>query len=276
VLGKGRDTLAYRVLSSDITTMTLQPSLFVSHGAPTIYFESGPATHFLRTLGHQLAKPDAIIAVTAHWESDQVQLGGAGNPPMIYDFFGFPEELYRLSYPAPGSPALAEKALGLLKAAEVPASIDFDRGYDHGTWSPLMLMFPEAAIPVVQVSVQPGSDARHHLAVGAILGPLRADNVLILGSGGAVHNLRHFRPNSASVPQWASDFEQWLSDLAITGDRDAAANWEEQAPTPFLAHPRDEHFLPFLVAMGAGSGAGRLLHRGFEHGALSMAAFAFD
>lgn len=254
----------------------LQPSIFVSHGAPTLVFESGPATHFLRDLGRTLPRPDAILAVTAHWETAEPQVGSAVRPGTIHDFYGFPDELYRIRYPAPGAPGVADKALELLKGAGMPASTDAERGMDHGTWSPLVLMYPGADIPVAQLSVQPEKDPRHHVAMGAALAPLRSDNVLILGSGGAVHNLRFFRPGGEAVPQWARDFEQWLTDLALSGDREAAAGWAEQAPGPSIAHPRDEHFLPFLVAMGAGSGPGRVLHRGFEHGALSMAAYAFD
>ena len=257
------------------------PSLFVSHGAPTLPFEdASPARAFLAGLGGQIPKPRAILAVSAHWETARPTLSGAERPATVHDFYGFPRELYALRYPAPGAPALAERAAGLLREAGLPAGLDPGQGLDHGAWVPLLLAFPEADIPVAQLSVQPAGGAAAHLALGRALAPLRDEGVLILGSGGAVHNLGRIRygggPLPVSAPAWAQAFEDWLVGAVEAGDAAALAAWLDEAPEARIAQPSDEHFLPLLVALGAGGGApGRVLHRGFEHGSLSMAAFGW-
>ncbi len=253
------------------------PSLFVSHGAPTLPFEAAsPARAFLAGLGRQLPRPLAILAVSAHWETARPTLSIAERPATVHDFHGFPRELYALRYPVPGAPALAERAAGLLRAAGLRAELDPGQGLDHGAWVPLLLAYPEADIPVVQLSVQPASDAAAHLALGRALAPLRDEGVLVLGSGGAVHNLGRIRYGGGPLPAWAQAFEDWLVGAVEAGDAAALAAWLDDAPEARVAQPSDEHFLPLLVALGAGGGApGRVLHRGFEHGSLSMAAFAW-
>jgi len=258
--------------------MTL-PALFVSHGAPTLVLEDIPARDFLKGLGAAVGKPTAVLAVSAHWETDAPALSTVERPETIHDFYGFPEALYRLSYPAPGAPALADEAAKLLKEAGLAATMAPSRGLDHGAWVPLMLMYPEADIPVTQLSIQPHLGPAHHLAVGRALAPLRSQNVLILGSGGAIHNLRAlaWREHDAP-PAWAADFDRWLADHAETGDAEALVAYRKMAPNAEHAHPRDEHFMPFFVALGAGGkGAkGKRLHASFAHGSLSMAAFSFS
>jgi len=252
------------------------PSVFVSHGSPTIVDETGHGAAFLRSLGESLGRPKAILCVTAHWETTVVTVGGADRPGMIYDYYGFPEHLYTLEYPAPGAPALAQRAGELIAAAGIPCTRDDERGYDHGTFMPLMLMYPDADIPVAQLSVQPALGPQHELAVGRALTPLRGEDVLILASGGAVHNLRWFRLGARDVPDWASGFETWLGDKVVAGDAESIADYRARTPHGAMAHPRDEHFLPLLVAMGAGGGGtGRVLHAGFEHGAIGMSAYAW-
>jgi 4,5-DOPA dioxygenase extradiol len=163
--------------------MTAIPALFVSHGAPTQVVEPGPAREFLVGLREPVERPRAILCATAHWTTEAPRLGAAAVPETIHDFSGFPEALYRLRYPAPGDPDLAERATGLLREAGLPTDLDRERGLDHGTWPPLLVAWPEADIPVVQLSVQPARDVAHHLAVGRALAPLREDGVLVLGSG---------------------------------------------------------------------------------------------
>jgi 4,5-DOPA dioxygenase extradiol len=199
-------------------------------------------------------------------------------PETIHDFYGFPEELYRLTYPAPGAPDLAERALGLLGDAGIEGALDPSRGLDHGAWNPLMLMYPQADIPVTQLSVQPDQPPAHHLAVGRALRPLRDEGVLILASGGAVHNLRQFRVDREKPALWATSFDDWLAARVEAGDAASLVEFRAQADSR-NAHPTDEHFLPFFVALGAGTQGdaekGAALHRSFVHGSLSMAAYAW-
>jgi 4,5-DOPA dioxygenase extradiol len=253
------------------------PSVFVSHGAPSLILGDSPARRFLEGLGASLGRPRAVLCVSAHWETAQPAASAAAAPATIHDFFGFPESLYRLDYPAPGAPELAMRAAALLKESGFACDVDRGRGLDHGAWAPLMLMYPAAEVPVAQLSVQPVLGPPQHVALGRALAPLGEAGVLVLGSGGAVHNLRHFRPGSGEVPEWARRFEDWLVDRVTAGDAAAVAAYRTESRDGALAHPRDEHFLPLCVAFGAGgAGAkGRVLHRGFMDGGLGMAAFAF-
>lgn len=253
------------------------PVLFVSHGAPTLPLEAAsPARRFLEELGPRLARPTAILCVSAHWEAPSPMVSNAVRPETIHDFYGFPEALYRLRYPAPGAPQFAERVCECLGAAGIAAATA-ERGLDHGAWVPLLLAYPEADVPVLQLSVQPTLGGAAHVALGRALAPLREEGVLVLGSGGAVHNLRYFRPGSRDVPGWASAFEDWLVAAVEAGDADALAGYRRSSELAAQAHPTEEHFLPLLVAFGAGDARpGTTLHRGFEHGAMSMAAFSFD
>ncbi|MSO91805.1 MAG: dioxygenase [Rhodospirillales bacterium] len=255
-----------------------RPSVFVSHGAPTLVLDDSPAKTFLESLGRRLGRSRAILCVSAHWETAVPAVSAAANPATIHDFGGFPEELHRIRYPAPGAPWLAERVATLLGEQGLNCEISPDRGLDHGAWVPLMLMYRDASIPATQLSVQPTLGPRHHLRVGRALETLRAENVLVLGAGSAVHNLRYFRPGGTAVPAWARRFDDWLADVVTAGDAEMLANYRDLAPDAAIAHPTDEHLLPLAVAMGAGGdGArGRVMHRGFMDGGLSMAAFAFD
>lgn len=248
------------------------PSVFVSHGAPTLIIENSPGRDFLAGLGTTLGKPSAVIAVSAHWTTRAPAVSGAAQPETIHDFYGFPRPLYQMRYPAPGAVALADRVRALTGAV-----IDPDQGLDHGAWVPLMLMYPEADIPVAQLSVQPGRSAADHLALGRALEPLRRDGVLILGSGGAVHNLGDFRFGDGTAAGWAKGFAGWLDGVLMAGDTDSVAEWKTRCPEARLAHPTDEHFLPLPVALGAAGPAVRTerLHAGFEHGSIGMHAYAF-
>lgn len=257
----------------------MRPSVFVSHGSPMLMFEDVPARTFLAGLGATLGRPASILAISAHWETASPRASVVDRPPTIHDFGGFPDELYRVQYPAPGAPELARRAIDLLSKAGLTATADDARGLDHGAWVPLSLIYPGADIPVAQLSIQTALGPAHHLALGRALAPLRADDVLVLGTGSATHNLsrmefgRHDAP-----PQWARDFDEWLGAAFAAGDEAALVDYRLQAPYAREAHPRDEHLLPSLVAFGAGGpGAkGHRLHRSFTHGSLSMAAFTFE
>ncbi len=253
--------------------MPVFPSVFVSHGAPTLTLENSRGRDFLATLGTRLGRPSAILAVSAHWTTRRPAVSGAVRPETVHDFYGFPEELYRLRYPAPGAPALADRVAGLTGAV-----IDPSQGLDHGAWVPLLLMYPEADIPVAQFAVQPGQSAADHIALGRQLADLRREGVLILGSGGAVHNLREFVSGGSGTARWATGFADWLDAALTAGDADAVANWLTACPDARRAHPSDEHFLPLPVALGAAGDGFRAerLHAGFEHGSLGMQAYAFS
>ncbi|HEX9461669.1 MAG TPA: class III extradiol ring-cleavage dioxygenase [Alphaproteobacteria bacterium] len=255
-----------------------RPAIFVSHGSPMLMFEPVRARDFLAGLGRTLGRPAAILAVSAHWETPAVRASTTARSETIHDFGGFPQELYQVQYDAPGAPALAENAIALLKGAAVPVAAE-NYGLDHGAWVPLSLMYPDADIPVAQLSIQPSAGPSHHIAVGRALAPLRDKDVLILASGSATHNLgtmeygRHDSP-----PAWATAFDGWLADALESGDEAALADYRKQAPYAREAHPRDEHLLPVFVAFGAGgpAGKGRRLHSSFTHGSLSMAAYLFE
>jgi len=253
------------------------PALFVSHGSPMLVFEDIPARKFIAGLGATMPRPKAILCVSAHWETDRPAVSGAARPETIHDFSGFPEALYRLQYPAPGAPELAKRVAELIPNM----IIDKGQGLDHGAWNPLMLIYPEADIPVAQLSIQLTAGPAAHVALGRKLAPLREEGVLILATGGAVHNLRQFQIDSRTPADWAIAFDDWLAERIAAGDAEALVDYKRQRPAEArLAHPREEHFLPLFVALGAGlegssKGKGRALHRSFAHGSLSMAAYAW-
>lgn len=250
------------------------PSIFVSHGAPTLLLSDVPARTFLASLGQQIPRPTGIVAVSAHWDTDVPAVSVVRRPDTIHDFYGFPEALYKLRYDAAGATQLAEKVAKLTGAAH-----DHHRGLDHGAWVPAMLGWPDADIPIFQLSVQPNMSPAHHIALGRKLGPLREEGVLVMGSGSAIHNLRALVHDEASEPEpWAQAFDDWLADTLEKGDEAALADYRARAPYAREAHPTDEHFLPLHVAFGAaGEGAqGRAMHRSFTLGNLSMASYVFN
>lgn len=251
----------------------LFPTLFVSHGAPTLVEEEGGAAAFLRRLGRTLPRPRAILCVTAHWETSVPTIGACPAPSTLHDFVGFPKSLYELRYPAPGAVAAAADTAAALRQAGLSYAVDHSRGLDHGTWVPLMLMYPDAQVPVAQLSVQPEAGPQHHLALGRALAPLRASGILILCSGAAVHNLAEL---GHGTPDWAESFQAWLTRTVSAGSDEDLVAYRNLRPEGSRAHPRDEHLLPLLVAMGAGGGAGRPLYEGFALGSVGMAAYAFE
>lgn len=251
--------------------------VFVSHGAPTLLMEDVPARAFLAGLSETIGTPRAIVAVSAHWETEAPTVGAPERFGTIHDFYGFPAPLYRLTYNPPGAPVLAQSVAARLQAAGFAVSQDRTRGLDHGAWVPLKAAFPEATIPVVSLSIQGERDPAHHVAVGRALAELEKDGVLVLASGSATHNLRLLQWQGGPAEDWAVEFEAWLNDKIAAGDVTALTEYRTRAPHAVRAHPRDEHLLPLFVALGAaGEGAhGRRLHGSFTHGSLSMAAYGF-
>ena len=255
------------------------PTLFLSHGSPMSAVEPGIAGAAWEHLGRTLPRPRAILIASAHWESSLLMLTGNPRPETIHDFGGFPDELYAIRYPAPGDPPLAARAALLLKQAGITAGIDGCRGLDHGAWVPLRYLYPEADIPVVQLSLQPGRDTAHHLAVGRALAPLTDDGVLVVGSGHTTHNLRDWmatRGRGGPLP-YATAFATWLRERLDAQDTDALLGYRDGAPEARRAHPTEEHFLPLFVALGAaGEGAhAEPVVEGFEGPALALDSYLF-
>lgn len=253
------------------------PSLFVSHGAPTLFLEAQPTRTFLTELGRSLPRPKAVLCVSAHWATETPTVTLAQSPGAIHDFYGFPEELFRVRYPAPGSPEVAHRALDLLNQAGISAMVDAARGLDHGAWVPLGLMYPQADVPVVQLSVQPGMAAEEHLAVGRALAVLSREGVLVMGSGGATHNLADLRWNGAAgqPPEYVASFDAWLKSAVLAGRTQELTDYLETAPYAARNHPTSEHLLPLFAPLGVG-GTPKLLHQEFTFGVLSMAAFLWQ
>jgi 4,5-DOPA dioxygenase extradiol len=234
-----------------------------------------PARAFLATLGKEVPRPKAIVAVSAHWNTEQPAVSLAAKPETIHDFYGFPDALYRLRYDAPGAPELAERVAELTGAGRDP-----NYGLDHGAWVPAMLGWPEADIPIFQLSVQPYMTPAHHIALGRKLSGLREEGVLVMGSGSTTHNLRRLVRGQHDTPPepWAKAFDDWVAEKAEQGDEAALANYRSAAPHARDAHPTDEHFLPLFIALGAARGNAKpeRVFDAIESGVLAMDAYVFN
>lgn len=256
------------------------PTLFLSHGSPLHASERSAAAEAWHGLAAALPRPRAVLMVSAHWESQHPMLGSAARPPTLHDFAGFPRELYEIRYAAPGSAELAAEAAALLSAAGMQPSQNGCRGLDHGAWVPLRWMYPDADVPVVQLSIQPERDAAHHHAAGRALEPLRARGVLVIGSGHATHHLGDWAQHRDPGPPlpYAAAFAQWLFGVLRDGDVPALLEWSARAPHAQRAHPTAEHLLPLFVALGAAGAApaAERVFAGFEGRALAMDAYRFD
>ena len=240
--------------------------------------EPGPAGEAWRALGGRIGKPRAVLVASAHWETSLPMLTGAAQPQTIHDFYNFPEPLYRLRYPAPGAPWLAQRAQSLLKDAGISASIDGTRGLDHGAWAPLLHAYPEADVPVVQISVQPALGPRHHVAVGAALKPLSEEGVLIMGSGHLTHNLRDWARGRGRPEPYAREFQAWVFDRLSAKDRESLIDYRSASPHGVRAHPTEEHFLPFFFALGAAGAEAQpeRVYDAIDSGVLAMDAYVFN
>ncbi|MBU3078590.1 DODA-type extradiol aromatic ring-opening family dioxygenase [Sphingomonas quercus] len=244
-----------------------QPALFIPHGGGPCFFMDDPAGHwtsmgdFLRALPATLPEPPrAILLVSGHWETQGFAFTSDPQPPLIYDYHGFPPETYQLRYDVPGSPGLADRAAQLLRGAGLAAAAEAGRGLDHGAFVPLKVAFPEAAVPVVEMSVDRGLDPVLHAAAGRALAPLRDEGVLIIGSGMSFHNMRGYGRAESTAP--SIDFDSWLTaTIALPGEARAAAlaGWAD-APAGRFSHPREDHLIPLMVAAGAADGPGRPIY----------------
>jgi len=250
------------------------PTLFLSHGSPMHAIQPGAVRGVWENLGRRLPRPKAILMVSAHWETNVPAVTGAARPETIHDFYGFPKPLYDIQYPAKGDPALASRALALLK--DFKATVDPVRGLDHGAWSPLLYMYPKADVPVVQLAVQTELGPKHHLAMGRALAPLAEENVLIFGSGHLTHNLRD-RSNDAPAA-YVREFQDWVKQRIERHALDELADYRRLTPNGVRAHPTDEHFLPLFVALGAAGTDYRAerLYDGIDTGSLAMDAYRFQ
>ncbi|MCB1386736.1 MAG: dioxygenase [Nitratireductor sp.] len=235
-----------------------QPALFISHGAPDIAVRPSPVRDYLVQFGKDHPRPDAIIIASAHYETLRPEVGGAAHPETIYDFGGFAPELYEMKYRAPGAPELAAEVASAFREAGLEARVNPAAGFDHGIWTPLILAFPQADIPVVPVSVQPDEDAAHHYRLGRALAPFRDRNILVVGSGHITHNLRAmFQAIRGGAVDRATEtaidgFIGWINGKLAEGDVASLLKWMEEAPHALANHPTPEHFMPFFVALGAG------------------------
>jgi 4,5-DOPA dioxygenase extradiol len=253
------------------------PTLFLAHGPPMLALEGGAWGRAVSALGSRLPPLRAVLVCSAHWEAPgSFQLSSAERPGVMHDFGGFPEALYTLDYPAPGSPELAAEAAGLLAGAGLEALLDPLRPLDHGAWVPLRHLLPEAGTPVVQLSLPRPRTPELLLAAGRALAPLRERGVLILGSGGIVHNLRRLDWEGASGPQpWATAFGGWIEDRLAAGDQASLRDWS-RAPGAQESVPTSEHLDPLFVALGASDAPPERLYDGWQLGSLSLASYVFS
>lgn len=258
------------------------PSFYVPHGGGPCFFMPDPnatwsgMAQFLRGIPATIpASPRALLVVSGHWETAGLALTGSQAPSLVYDYYGFPPETYRLTYPAPGDPALAARVASLLEDHGFPATVDASRGLDHGVFVPLKVVYPDASIPVVELSLDAGLDPARHLAVGRALRELRRDGVLLFCAGMSFHNLRALGDPRALAPSQA--FDAWLGEAcALPGEAraDRLAKWE-QAPAAHIAHPRPEHLLPLMVAAGASDAPGTRIYNERVLGTM-ISGFRFD
>ena len=221
--------------------------------------------------------PKAILMISGHWEAEDVAIMASSYPPMVYDYSGFPAETYQIVYPAPGAPEIAARTLGLLQSAGIAAHLDHHQGFDHGTFAPMAIMYPNADIPLFQISMLKSYDPRAHFAIGHALAPLRSESVLIVGSGLSFHNLRMFGP-AAKAPSEA--FDKWLGEtlmLAAPAREDVLIDWES-APYARVCHREEDHLVPLFVALGAAKGAKAtcIYHDTDLMGGVTASSYRFD
>lgn len=264
--------------------MARLPTYFISHGGGPWPWMDGPFRRQYDKLEASLAdiarevggKPRAVLMISGHWEADRATVQAGERPGMVYDYSGFPPHTYKIRYAAPGSPAVARRVKELLEAAGIPAALDAERGFDHGTFAPLQAMYPDADVPVVQLSLKHGYDPAEHLAIGRALKPLRDEGVLIVGSGLSWHNLRMFGP-AANAPSRA--FDGWLDETLAAAPQERTRRLEawETAPAARLAHPQEDHLVPLMVAVGAAEDekATRVYHEDGFMGGVTASSYRF-
>ena len=257
-----------------------QSSLFVPHGAPTFALRPGAAEAALVRVAARLPRPRAVIVVSAHWDTETPTVGMAGRLETMHDYWGFPRELYSIEYPASGCREAATEVLARLNDAGLGASGNETRGLDHGAWMPLRMMFPDADVPVVPLSIQSHLGPAHHLAVGRALAGLPSKGFLVVASGNLTHNLGDFRVaqvKGGQAPTYVRAFSDWVWQRLEAGDVPALLEYRSLAPAAARAHPSDEHLLPLYVALGAAGERCRAerFHTGVDDHVIAMDAFAF-
>ena len=264
----------------DPTPTTKAQIVYVSHGGGPLPILGDPGhramVDFMVRLPELLRKPEAVLVISAHWEESAATLLGAEAPPLFYDYYGFPEEAYAVTYPAPGNPGLADRIAGLLRQSGIPTRIDDRRGFDHGLFIPLKLMYPEADMPCLQLSLVRGMDPALHVALGAALRELRQENILVVGSGFSFHNQGAFSWQPGNVPDGANDaFQDWLIEtctgLPSRAEREERLIHWEKAPSARYCHPREEHLLPLHVCAGMADAPGVTIFDDYILGKRSVA-----
>ena len=260
--------------TSDVAASTSKlPALFISHGAPTLAIEQSATTSTLARIGQNLPKPRAIVIMSAHWQSAKLEISSNPQPKTWHDFSGFSSELYDIQYPAAGQPALAETLAQQLTARGITCSVNPVRACDHGVWAPLKHLYPEADVPIVQISLPQHYDSIACYQLGAQLAHLRDEQILVISSGNITHNLQALRWEADSIDQAAKTFKQWLlQQLKI--DIPAALDWQ-QYPDYKDIHPSDEHLLPLFFALGTGQRVS-VVHQSMAHHSLGMDIYRFD
>lgn len=258
----------------------VQPSLFVPHGAPTFALRPGAAGAAIARVASSLERPRAVVVVSPHWDTENPVVGAARKPQTIYDFWGFPDELYSLRYPATGCEEASQEVAGALRTAGFDVTVDAERGLDHGAWIPLRIMYPNADIPVIPLSIQAHRGPAHHLEIGRALAPLAARGFLVVASGNLTHNLGDFQRasrQSGAMPAYVRGFADWIWERLQAHDEVALLDYRQRAPDAVRAQPRDDHLLPLYVALGAAAPANKpeRLHAGVDDYVIAMDAFAF-
>jgi len=257
-----------------------QPALFVSHGSPMMAVENSKTSRFLKVLGQSLPRPKAIIVFSAHLDlPEDIVITAGRNPKTIHDFYGFPDALYQIQYDAPGSPELAQDIAGRFEQAGLTPKLNRRQSWDHGVWIPLRLMYPAADIPIVQVSINSRLGASHHYIYGKLLASLRAENIMIMGSGGISHNLGEVfsplpTPNRSNM---VKEFTAWVEDKLMTNDVDGLLDYMEEAPHVMFNHPTQEHFLPLIAVLGScDTDTVEKIHSDIEYDVLALDAYLFS
>lgn len=257
-----------------------QPALFVPHGAPTFALRPGAAGAAIAAAARNLAAPRAIVVVSAHWDTAVPTIGFADRLETIHDFHGFPEALYALRYPATGCREAAEEVARAIAAGGLPVEKDAQRGLDHGAWVPLRMMFPDADLPVIPLSIQSHGGPQQAWTLGRALAPLAARGFLVVASGNVTHNLRDYQlaaRNGGQTPTYVREFSGWFAARLAAGDTESLLDYRRRAPGAVQAHPSEEHLLPLFVALGAGGehAEARRFHAGIDDYVIAMDAYSF-
>jgi 4,5-DOPA dioxygenase extradiol len=254
------------------------PSYFFAHGAPSIVLEQNKYTDFMKNFAVSIPKPKAIVLLSAHWEQSIQTISAVDTYSTIYDFSGFQDELYQMTYPAEGERSLSEQIHTLFAKHGIESKLDEERGLDHGAWAVLKLIYPDADIPVVALSVNRNLTNEQQYQIGEVLSELREQDILIIGSGGTVHNLRRLNWQAEDNDKWAESFDSWLKSKLEAWDVNALFSYREIAPYAQEAVPTNEHFIPLLLAMGTGdkNRQAKLLHQSYQFGNLSLSCWQFN